>query len=206
MPLITVSGIQRYATGFEDARYIEVINLIGDGKGNDSEIRERPLRFQRQKRALLSAILFFPEGSFTNDIAVAVQQAIDGMDPQAGHASIIGVRVDEGSGESASPLFDNSALFSGKPPPCLSDFIPTHRLCTKPLFPAALDKSPIHGDNLIGYHPQRLGSLRFAKEGNLYILPVILHRLEGTNVIGIAGGEDSHIIITLITMSYHIGS
>jgi hypothetical protein len=94
MSLIAVSGIQRYAAGFENARYIEVIDLIGDGKGNHSEIRERPLRFQRQKRALLSAILFFPEGSFTNDIAIAVQQAIDGMDPQAGHASIIGVRVD----------------------------------------------------------------------------------------------------------------
>ena len=42
------------------------------------------------------------------------------MNSQVGHADIVGVWVDEGDGESASPVFDDGALFAGEP---LSGFL-----------------------------------------------------------------------------------
>ena len=50
------------------------------------------------------------------------------MKPQVGHAYIVGVWVDKGDRDSTPPILDDCPLFSGKPPPSLSNFIPTHAL------------------------------------------------------------------------------
>jgi len=76
----------------------------------------------------VSPIFSFPEGSFTNNLTIAIEQAIDGMNSQVGHAYMIGVGIDKGDRDSASPVFDDGALLSGEPPPGFFDFIPTHRI------------------------------------------------------------------------------
>jgi len=47
VPLITVGSIQGDTTGFKNIDHIEVIKLIGDGKGKDSEVGKWSLGFQR---------------------------------------------------------------------------------------------------------------------------------------------------------------
>ncbi len=68
------------------------------------------------------------------------------MNAQVGHADIVGIWIDEGDGDFASPVFDDSAFFPGKPPGFFS-FIPTHEfvttLCLLPAAPAHLIIAPI---------------------------------------------------------------
>ena len=59
---------------------------------------------------------------------VAIEQAIKGMNTQVGHAYIVGIWVDDGDGDSASPVLDDDTLFSGKLPSSSFNFIPTHAL------------------------------------------------------------------------------
>ncbi len=54
------------------------------------------------------------------------------MDPQVGHADIVGVGVDEGNGQPASPVLKDGAFFAGKAPPGFSDFMMTHGLLLTP--------------------------------------------------------------------------
>ena len=61
---------------------------------------------------MLSPALSFPEGSFANDLAVAIEQLVYGVKSQVGHAYVVGVGVDEGNGYSTPPIFNSSALFS----------------------------------------------------------------------------------------------
>jgi hypothetical protein len=42
MPVITISSINRNATGLQDVNHMEIIKLIGDRKGKDSKIGKRP--------------------------------------------------------------------------------------------------------------------------------------------------------------------
>ncbi|KKL21439.1 hypothetical protein LCGC14_2445450 [marine sediment metagenome] len=44
----------------------------------------------------------------------------------------VGVRVDKGDGYSTSPIFNNSALFSGKPLPGFFNLIPAHNAAPFP--------------------------------------------------------------------------
>ena len=73
-------------------------------------------------------IFSLPEGSFTNDLTIAIEQAIDGMKSQVRHAYIVGVRVDKGDRDSTSQILDDSALFPGKPSPSSFDLIPNRRM------------------------------------------------------------------------------
>ena len=54
---------------------------------------------------------------FADDIRVTIQQAVDDVDSQVGHAYIIRVRVDEGYRDSTTPVFNNGAFFPGKKVP-----------------------------------------------------------------------------------------
>jgi len=69
------------------------------------------------------------------------------------HPGIIGIGIDKGDGDSTSPVFNNSALLSSKPPLCFLDFIPTHKLFADSLFPAALEKPAVHNYHFISYYP-----------------------------------------------------
>ena len=70
---VTLPGVQGYATGFQDLHHVEVIKLVADGKGEDGEIRERPLGLQRYGGLLRGLALFFPEGSFADHVVIAVE-------------------------------------------------------------------------------------------------------------------------------------
>ena len=48
------------------------------------------------------------------------------MDAQVGHADVVGVGVDEGEGDSASPVFNNGAGFTGEAVSYILNFIQAH--------------------------------------------------------------------------------
>jgi len=48
------------------------------------------------------------------------------MNSQVGHADVVGVRVDEGDGQPASPILDDGTFFPGKPLPGFSEFVLAH--------------------------------------------------------------------------------
>jgi hypothetical protein len=86
----------------------------------------------------------FPKGTFTNDLTVAIEQAIDGMKPQVGHTQVIGIRVDKGNGELTPPILDDSALLPGDSPSGFFDLIPTHRVFYLPRrFEPSISYSPL---------------------------------------------------------------
>jgi len=76
------------------------------------------------------------------------------MDPQTGHGYIVGVGIDEGDRDPASPVPDNGALFPGKPASCLFDFIPTHKATYQVrLFPATIEEIGVYRYYSIGDRP-----------------------------------------------------
>ena len=48
---------------------------------------------------------------FTEDSQVIVQQFVDGMYPQVGHAQIIGIGIDKDYRQSPTPVLDDGAFF-----------------------------------------------------------------------------------------------
>ncbi len=57
------------------------------------------------------------------------------MNSQVGHAYTVGVWVDEGDGDSPSPVFNNVAFFAGEAMSGILSLIPAHRW---PLYSIAL--------------------------------------------------------------------
>ena len=54
------------------------------------------------------------------------------MNAEVGHAYVVGIRVDEGEWQPASPVFDDGALFPGKLLSGFFDFITTHKYLLTP--------------------------------------------------------------------------
>ncbi len=54
------------------------------------------------------------------------------MDSQVGHAYIVGIWIDEGDGDSAPPILDDSTLFSGESLSGFLNLIPAHRFFYQP--------------------------------------------------------------------------
>jgi hypothetical protein len=79
---------------------------------------------------MLGLVFSFPEDSLTDNVFIAIQEAVDGMNAETGNTDLVGVGVDEGDGESAPPVFDNGALLPGKSPSGFPDRVPTHKALT----------------------------------------------------------------------------
>ena len=77
---------------------------------NHGKIGERPLRLQAKRSYPLMLMLLLPEGPFADDITVAIEPTIDGVDTEAGHAEIVRVGIDQSNGESAAPVFGGVSL------------------------------------------------------------------------------------------------
>ena len=128
MSFITVFCIERNAAGFKHLNHVKVIKLVADRKSDDCKIGQRHLRFDAERFYPLFPVLFFPEGSFADDIRVAIQQAVNGLHAQVRHADVVGVRVDEGDRQPAPPILDDGARLAGKLLPGVFCLIFTHRL------------------------------------------------------------------------------
>jgi hypothetical protein len=123
MVLVTLGGMKRDAACPEHLYHVEVVELIGNGEGKYGEVREWPPRFQADRCRVL---LLFPECPLADNVAVVVEQFIDGVDAQVGHAQVVRVRVNQGDGQPAPPVLDNGALFAREDLPCIFEFIPGH--------------------------------------------------------------------------------
>ena len=80
----------------------------------------------------MNMVFFLPEGPFADDVGVAIEQVVDGMDAQVGHADIIRIGVDKGDGEPPPPVLNDGSLFPGKPPPGFFSLVQTHQLLLTP--------------------------------------------------------------------------
>jgi hypothetical protein len=58
----------------------------------------------------------FPKNAFTEAVMVMIDEVVDNLEPQIGHADIITVGVDQSHGEPAAPFLDDSALLTVYPP------------------------------------------------------------------------------------------
>jgi hypothetical protein len=137
MALIPVGGMDRDTVGPENRGDIEVVQLIVDGEGQDREIGQRALGFKGQGGLWSVPVILFPEGPFADNIGVVIQEAIDGVEAQVGHAEVVGVRVDEGNGQSPAPVLIDGAGFAGKAVSGFVDPIPAYTDSLNPYpFPA----------------------------------------------------------------------
>jgi hypothetical protein len=129
MAFIAVSSKDRDTIGFEYLDYIEIVQLVGYGEGEDIEVRERALRFQADECFCFNS-LRFPEDPLADYVIVAVQDAIDGLEPEAGHPQIVGVGADKGDVYLPAPVLVDSAVLSFELLPGFLDCLPCHKSFT----------------------------------------------------------------------------
>jgi hypothetical protein len=111
MAFVPLGGEKRQTGRFQYVYYVEIVQLVRDGESQHGEIGQRPARFDGPER------LRFPrlaENTLADDLQVAVEVPVKGVDAQVGHAKVIRVRVDEGDGQPAAPVLDDGPLFAGQ--------------------------------------------------------------------------------------------
>ena len=91
--LIAVGGKEGNAGGFKDLDDVEVVQLVGNRESQDGEIGQRPSRLDSGGGVFLHGI---QEDALADDPQMAVQQAVNGVDAQVGHAQVVGVGIDKG--------------------------------------------------------------------------------------------------------------
>jgi len=108
------------AAQVEHGDRIGVVQFVAEREGDHIELAQRGLRFQRRERAprprehpLLAGI--WPEGPLADDVETVIEQTIDGMHAEIGHADMIGVGIDQGDPEFATVVLANGSHFAGKP-------------------------------------------------------------------------------------------
>ena len=84
------------------------------------EILQRPLGFNAQQPAGLlledgQVFRFGIEDPFADDIIIAVQGFIDGLEAQVGHANGIAVGKSQGNTKLPAPVFKDGSPFFGQP-------------------------------------------------------------------------------------------
>jgi hypothetical protein len=126
MSRVTLGGIEGNTGSFEDPDYVQAIDFIAHRKGKHGKIGKRPLRLDTDGERRTRRVFLLPESPLADHAGIAIQQTVDSVNAQAGHADVIGIGVDKCDGEPAPPVFDNRAMFSRKPLPCLSDALPAH--------------------------------------------------------------------------------
>ena len=113
--------------------YVEIVQLVGYGEGEDIEVGERALRFQADGRFYFEPFRF-PEDALTDYVIVVIEEAVDGLEAQVGHPQVVGIGIDEGDVYLPAPVLVDSTPLSFEPLPRLFDFLPRQSFNLKILY------------------------------------------------------------------------
>jgi hypothetical protein len=115
----------------KDDRQVQVIVFEGDGKGDDIEIGKKTSGFQGKERiaGLLVLGQVFRVGEkepLAEGVVAAVEQVINGKETEIAHRLVIGVWIDQGDRESATPWIGTAATFCLQPMASFVDELAGH--------------------------------------------------------------------------------
>ena len=57
----------------------------------------------------------FTEDPLADDIFVAIQKTVDGLESEVGHAYVVCIGIDQGDGDSSAPILDDRAFLLREP-------------------------------------------------------------------------------------------
>jgi hypothetical protein len=117
---------QSEAAQREQAQDVDVVALVGDREADHVEVGERPLRLQRERRALRALHLddvggVRQEHALADHVGQRVEVPVDRLEAQVRHPHRVGVGVHECHGDLAAPVLADRALLSGEQ--CVSFFL-----------------------------------------------------------------------------------
>ncbi len=88
---VSVFSPQGNAGLLQHGNDVEVVQLEGEGESQYRKVGQRALRFQRNRHTVL-----FMEDPFTDYVRLLVEEAVDDMHSQVGHADAVGVGIGNG--------------------------------------------------------------------------------------------------------------
>ena len=88
-----------------------VVIFKGKGKCNNVHIAEGFSRFEGFQPVFRGWIVFRQEGSFTNDVIIAVEQTVKCLKTQIGHADMVPVGIYQGYPDPSAPGFADRTDF-----------------------------------------------------------------------------------------------
>ena len=86
-----------------------VIVFKGEGKGDNIGIGQAFSGLKGPERFLFSGGRFRQKYAFADDMVIMVQQAIDTLETEIGHAQMIAIGIDQSETDPASPGFSDGA-------------------------------------------------------------------------------------------------
>ena len=142
VPRAPRDGPRRQAGQPQHRDDVGVVPLEGDRERQDVEIRDGRLRLERQqRRAALELraqfLLRRQEDALADDIIQVVEQPVDRLEPQAGHADPVRIWKRERDAEAATVRLQHVARFAGQNLPRALAVLPLlHVLVRRPPFAA----------------------------------------------------------------------
>ena len=99
--------------------HVVVVDFIRQGVRHDGKVCQRPLRLDRHRpeRRIITALRLvrrIVEGALADNVGSPVEQSVDRLQSQIGHAQVIAVWVDQGHRQSSAPVFDYGAALGGQ--------------------------------------------------------------------------------------------
>ena len=98
----------------QNARSKEIVQLKGETDPNHRKVSQLTLGLHGDGLRVVIWPSMAAEDAFADNLGRLVQQPVQAVNRQAGHAHIVGVGIEEGDGESAAPILDHCAAFALK--------------------------------------------------------------------------------------------
>ena len=116
-------GVARDAGKAQEREHIHVVPFERDREGDHVEIADRRLRLERQDRRpgrgqLRKLLLGRKKKPFADDVRFSVEQPVDRLEAEVGHADPVGVRKGERDSQAITVRFADEADFFGEDVPC----------------------------------------------------------------------------------------
>ena len=115
--LVARRGPWRQSSQPQHRDHVRVVPLERDREGQHVEIANGSLRFERHQRCArrqlrLQFLLRRQEHSLTHHVVQVVEQAVDSLESQAGHADVVGIRKCQRDAQTAAVRLRHEADFT----------------------------------------------------------------------------------------------
>lgn len=108
---VPLLGPEGQAGLLQHGHQVEIVHLEGDGEAQQSKIAHVAARLQRAERPGLCTAAV-PKDALADHVRLGVEQAIQSVNGQAGHAQVVSVGEGQRYRQPATPLFVNGASFA----------------------------------------------------------------------------------------------
>ena len=119
VPPVALRGPERDVGALQRLHHVEVVVLVGEREGDHREVLEWALRLHRDDRGralrgALAALGRVHERALADEVGVGVEQRVDRLQSEVGHADVVGVGVDEGDRDASAPVLLHVAAFAAQ--------------------------------------------------------------------------------------------